>query len=410
VLALTDHLGQDLVDGDGRRVGQVRDLAVRLDEPFPRVVALVARVEGRTRRVPWEDVATFEGAQVALRGELAPGDGQAERPGELWLARDVVDHQVVDLDQRRIARVGDVELTREGSELRIVAVDIGLAAVLRRLRLRRLARRLSADALPWDELHLASGRGHQLQLRTPSAAVHRLGPEELMHLVGRLPVGRGAEVLRTVSPANAAEALGGSRRGVAAELLRELGEADAPEILARMPIDDVAAVLRRLDEPERAGVLATLAPDRARAVGGLLAYAEDTAGAIMTPKVRTAAPDEPLVEVRDRIAADPPDVDGLLTVVVVDDERHPLGVIPATALVAGHGDTVKVPTVRTDTPLNDVVELFATYDVLAVPVVDQDGSLVGAVAIDDLLDVTLADRLPGARRYAPMSARRRAPS
>ena len=410
MFALTDHLGQDLVDGHGRRIGRVRDLAVRLDEPFPSVVALVATVDGSDRRIPWEEVSTFEGSQVTLRGGAAVGEADAELPGELWLSRDVVDHQVVDLDDRRIARVGEVELTREGDALRVLAVDIGLSAVVRRIGLHRLARRLRVDALPWDELHLASGRGHQLQLQTPRAAVHRLGPEELMHLVGRLPVDRAAEVLRTVSPTSAAGALGASRPTVAAQLLRELGETDAPDILARMPIDDVAAVLRPLDEADRDRALATLDVDRARAVGALLLHAEDTAGAIMTPRVRTAAPDEPLLEVRDRIAADPPDVEGLLTVVVVDRERRPLGVIPATALVAGRGEPIQVPPVRTDTPLDDVIELFATYDVLAVPVVNADGKLVGAVAIDDLLDVTLAERLPGARRYGPMSARRRAPA
>jgi Mg/Co/Ni transporter MgtE len=181
-------------------------------------------------------------------------------------------------------------------------------------------------------------------------------------------------------------------------------------MLARMPIDDVAGILRPLDEPDRERVLATLDAERARVVRPLLEQKEGTAGAIMTPKVRTARPDEPLDAIRARVAADPPDVEGLLTVVVVDDKRRPLGVIPARVLLAGQGDRIRVPPVRTDTPLSDVLDLFATYDLLAVPVVDQAGSLVGAVAIDDLLDVTLADSLPGAQRYRVMSARRRAPA
>ena len=85
-------------------------------------------------------------------------------------------------------------------------------------------------------------------------------------------------------------------------------------------------------------------------------------------------------------------------------------VIPVRALVAGRGDPVEVPAVRTDTPFDEVIDLFAGYDVLAIPVVDAAGTLVGAVAVDDLLDVTLADRRPGARRFDVMSARRRAPA
>jgi CBS domain-containing protein len=410
MFALTDHLGQDLVDAGGQRIGRVCDLVVKLDEPFPPVVALMAKAGEGILRIPWDDVETFEGSQVSLRAGAADPRTPSESPGELCLARDVVDHQVVDLDEKRIARVGEVELTREDGALRVVAVDIGLVTVLRRLGLRRLARRLHRQALPWNELHLASGRGHQLQLRTPAAAVHRLTSGELMQLVSRLPVARGAEVLRAVPPADAAGALGSSRRDVAAPLLHELGESDATAILARMPVDDIAGILRPLDEPARERALTALDANRARAVRPLLEHAEGTAGSIMTPRVRTATPDEPLGAILARVAADPPDVEGLLTVVVVDEKRRPIGVIPVRALVAGRGDPVRVPPVRTDTPLDDVIELFADYDVLAVPVVDAVGTLVGAVAIDDLLDVTLADRLPGARRFGVMSARRRAPT
>jgi CBS domain-containing protein len=410
VLALTDHLGQDVLDARGERVGRVRDLAVRLDEPFPQVVALLAGRRRGVARVDWSEVDTFEGSQVTLREGATLPAASPETPPELWLARDVVDHQVVDLDGRRVARVADVEFKREDGRLRLIAVDIGLATLARRLGLGALARRLRGKALPWDEIHLASGRGHQLQLQAPAAAVHRLGPEELMQLVGRLPVARGAEVLRAVPAASAAGALGGSRPEVAASLLRELGTADAPEILARMPVDDLAGVLRTLDEPERERVLDALDAARVDVLRPLLAQAEDTAGAIMTPDVRTAGADEPLDAVRARTAADPPEVEGLLSVVVVDDQRRPLGVIPARALLAARGTPVDVPAVRTDTPLEDVLELFATYDVLAVPVVDDSGALVGAVAIDDLVDVTLAERLPGARRYRPLAVRQRAPS
>jgi CBS domain-containing protein len=409
VLALTDHLGQDVIDARGRRVGRVSDLIVRLDERTPLVVAAVVRHGREDMRAPWSEVSTFEGSQVALRGD-APAGRATDLPEELWLRRDVLDNQVVDVDGRRVARIGDVQLTREEGRLRVVAVEIGLGAVLRRVRLRRLARRARVDALPWDEIHLASGRGHQLQLETPTAAVNRLRPEELMQLVGRLPVARAAEVLRAVPPGHAAGALGASRPAVAADLLRALDRDEAAELLGRMPIDDVAPVLRRLDEPERDRALEALEPDRARVVRPLLEQKPGTAGAVMTPKVRTAAPGEPLDEVRARLAADPPEVEGLLNVIVIDPDRRPLGVIPATALVSGRGGPIDVPAVATDTPLDDVIELFATYDVLAVPVVDDTGKLVGAVAIDDLLDVTLADRRPGARRFRVMSARRRAPA
>ena len=86
----------------------------------------------------------------------------------------MLDAQVVDIAGRRLARVGEIELALRGSELRAVAVDVGLAPVARRLGLRRLARRLPSESIGWEGLHFATGRGHHVQLASPAAAVHRL--------------------------------------------------------------------------------------------------------------------------------------------------------------------------------------------------------------------------------------------
>ena len=135
---------------------------------------------------------------------------------------------------------------------------------------------------------------------------------------------------------------------MAADLVRQLDPSEAAQLLAQMPVDDAASVLRRLDAAERDRALDALGADQAGAIRPLLAHAEGTAGAVMTPRVRTASPDEPLEQVRARLAADPPEVEGLLNVVVVDRDRRPLGVIPATAVVSGRGDPVDVPPVRTN--------------------------------------------------------------
>lgn len=409
MLLLTDHLGQDVLDARGRRIGRVQDLEASLSEPFPLVTGLVVGLgRRRTRRVDWSTVDTFERSEVTVSERAA--DVRSPDSRGLLLARDVLDHQVVDVAGKRVARVGDVELVREDSRLRIVAVDVGLASVARRLGLRRLARRVHVQAIAWEDVHLASGRGHSLQLTSPASAVHRLEAPDLMHLVGRLPVEKGAQVLTAVAPARAALALGASQPALAARLLSELSEAEAGEMLAQMPVDDAAAATRALDPERRERLLAGPAAERARAISELLAHEPGTAGAIMNPDVRTAFADEPLERVRARIASDPPRLEGLLTVVVVDSGRRPLGVIPVTALVAQAGGPVWVPPVAVDAPIDEVMARFATYDVLAVPVVDDEGVLVGAVAIDDVFDLVLAAHRPGATRFPVMGARRRAPA
>ena len=117
--------------------------------------------------------------------------------------RDVLDTQVVDVRGRRLARVGDVTLERLPRGLRVIGVQTGLAAVVRRLGSPRLARHLAPAELLWTDLHLTSARGHRLQLRSPGAAVHRLDPAGLAHLAVRLPPHRAAEILDRVPPETA---------------------------------------------------------------------------------------------------------------------------------------------------------------------------------------------------------------
>jgi sporulation protein YlmC with PRC-barrel domain len=171
----------------------VADLAADHDGRFPRVTAIAIRRRRRVTVVPWGRVERVGTDRVVVSRAV-----DAPPAGGVYLVQDLLDAQVVDIVGRRLARVGDVALDQRGTELRIVAVDVGLGAVVRRLGLRRLAARLSSEMIAWDALHFATGRGHALQLASPAAAVHALQPEELAELVSRLHPDRGAEVLAAV--------------------------------------------------------------------------------------------------------------------------------------------------------------------------------------------------------------------
>jgi sporulation protein YlmC with PRC-barrel domain len=204
ILTLSELIGRRAIDGTGGRCGPVRDLAVRLTEPYPSVIGVRIGRRGRARVVAWEEVERLDDSALRLRHPSDRVPEAALRGDEIWLARDVLDSQVVDIAGRRLVRVGDVVLDVESeSALRLAGVEIGRAAVLRRLGLRRLARRAGSELVDWRDLHLTSARAHEIQLRTSGARVHRLTPGELEAVVARLPAHRAAEVLEAVEPREA---------------------------------------------------------------------------------------------------------------------------------------------------------------------------------------------------------------
>jgi len=185
---LSDVLGTTVIGPRGERVGKVADLAASLADAHP----LVTQLAVRGRWYPWSAVQTFD-SEVRLRNTTS-----VEPQGGLLLGRHVLDSQVVDLDGKRLRRVGDVELAEDAGELRLVAVDVGTGALARRLGLHALARHLSTRTVDWQRLHVVARPAHALQLSAAAAAVHRLDEDELTTLVEQLPPAHGEEVIARV--------------------------------------------------------------------------------------------------------------------------------------------------------------------------------------------------------------------
>jgi magnesium transporter len=411
MLALTDYLRQPVLDRADARVGTVADLAVRLGGPTPPVTGLVVRVDRRTTTtIPWRDVTGFERSGVTLRGAAAELDTPAE-PGadELRLMRDVVDTQIVDVGGRRFLRVADVELERRDGELLVAGVDVGVGSLFRRLGLTRLARRFRSRSVPWRDLYATSPAAHVMQLRMDRARVERLGQAGLAQIVGRLPTERGAELLGAVDSRLAAKAVSGTRPDVGGQVVAALGEGAAP-ILEAMAPDDAAAALRHLSSDELASVLRGVRTERAEGLRRLVRYPPATAGALMSPNPLTAREGAGTADLRERIAAGPPRMEALGTVFVLDERGAVIGAISPTQLLRGLTEPIRVPVLTVDQPVDEVVDIFALNDVLALPVVDEEAGLVGVVTIDDVLDELVAERLPGGRRFGVLAARRHAPS
>jgi len=187
-------------------------------------------------------------------------------------------------------------------------------ALLRRLGLRRLGARRRTQAIAWDALHPASARGHLLALDTPGAAVHRLRGAELAQVAASLPPARAAEVLRAVGPERAAGAVAAAHSRAAGRLLAELDVEDAAPIVSAMASDDAAAALRTIESPGRADLLAELDARRRDELARLLAHRPGSAAGLMSTDVRTAPAGASRDEVRARLAARPPRLEGLATV------------------------------------------------------------------------------------------------
>jgi len=192
---------------------------------------------------------------------------------------------------------------------------------------------------------------------------------------------------------------------LAARTLRELDGETRDRVLERLADEQLSIVVRRLspqdavdllgelDEERRQRILGTVDPALAGKLSNLLRYGPETAGGLMNPDVPRFAAEATVSETLDRVRAL---AEGrrLFYLYVVDEREHLLGIVPLWQLVSAPAErklrdltSAEVVTVRVDTPEREIARVFTRYDLLMMPVVDEDGRLAGAISVDDVLDV-----------------------
>jgi len=249
VLLLTRLTGRDVLGLDGRVIGRLADLTVRLNRGSESHLVerlVVTRRHDAELVLPWTAVANFHAGQVVLGADEFSVAHELE-PDEILLGRDVLDTQIVDLVGQRLARVADVLLARRpDSRLECLGVEVGFSGVLRRLGLGRVTPEPGEDVVAWSDLHLTSDRGHLVQLATPRAAVHRLDARGLAALVSRVDTDAATEILAARDPGLVAEVVRVSHPDVGERMLRAMPDTAAARIVAAMPTEHAEPWRQRL--------------------------------------------------------------------------------------------------------------------------------------------------------------------
>jgi sporulation protein YlmC with PRC-barrel domain len=238
LVLLSELVGREVVTEAGRPLGRLRDLTVALGTDHPTVRDLVVADREGLRLLSVRDgVEITDGRTLRVHGSQAPeprhGPELPLEPHQLMLARDVVDTQVVDLQDYRLSRVSDLYLAcQPDGAMEVAAADVGLGAVLRRMGLGWLGSRLRPVVVDWDDLHLTSRRGHEIQLGTSTAAFRSLDSDGLAELLTRLSTGHATELIQAVPPRHAAAALHRSHPATGRRLVRALRREDASRLIA----------------------------------------------------------------------------------------------------------------------------------------------------------------------------------
>ena len=420
MLYLSQAIGRPVLDGNGEPIGKVADLIVAVGERYPPVTGLVVSTDRREIFVPWPSVASLDDKGARLQTLQLDLGRFKQRPDEIRLAKDLMDKQIVDIDGRKVVRVNDLGLDVADGELRLVAVDVGAAGLLRRLapRIEQLvARKVSVAEryIDWEDVDPVETSIASIKLRVPHAGLAELHPADLASIIDQLAPRDRAGVLASLNDEAVADALEEMEPDTQVEVMEDLEPARAADILEEMSPDDAADLVADLSDEAREEILALMERDEAAEVQELLGYPEESAGGIMTTEFVAVPATLTAARTIDRLRELEPDAETIYYVYVTDDDGRLVGVLSLRDLIVAPPDTpiskVMIPepvAVGVLADQDEVAQVVARYNLLAVPVVDGEGRLAGIVTVDDAMDSILPTgwkkRLP--RPFAGGQSRR----
>ncbi len=404
LVSLAGLIGRPVLNQAGEQIGQVADVVARWDsnQQYPPVTGLIVRVGRRRAWVAADAVREFGRDRISLRTARLDLRDVARRPGEVELARDVIDHQLVDTDGARVIRASDLYLARVAGVVQLVGVDVGFNSLLRRLGPARFRSRPTPEkVIDWASItSFGSQHGPGSTLQASGRGLQRLRPGELADLLEDLGRSERQDLLAQLSPERAADALEEMQEEELVQLLRESGTEDAAALLARMEPDEAADGLRDLEPGEREELLAAMPAQARDRVATLLRYGERTAGGIMTTVLVTATPAETITQVRDRLRANVEHAGDLAGILVLGEDGELLDDVSMTELfLADLEATVESligppwpVTVTPDAGLDEIAERLVETRHSWMVVVDDQERPLGQILADDVLDMLAPGR------------------
>lgn len=442
---LSGLLGQTVRDVNGRSIGKLTDVIVDGGQAYPMIsgIAYKPSHSKEVRVINWRQMAELEPGDVKL--SVAADEVQSERATwlrslppvgmdaadsglandsaarsgyaladtlpsgfhhpdidqRLPLARRILDRQIIDINGRRLVRVNDLQLLKVNSHYRLIGADISARGILRRLGLGALAGMLGKDVegqyIAWDAVDPLHEGTAALKLKYDRLS--KMHPADIAEIVTQLGKQMGTDIFEILDTETAADTLQEFDTELQVEVMEGLDDERAADIIEAMEPDEAADLLAEMPE-DRVNVLLDLMDrEDAADVRSLLAYDEDTAGGLMTTEYvaipATLTAEETINWLRELA----PEAETIYYVYVTDEEEHLLGVLSLRDLIVAKPTTRVADfmhdgpvSVASDTSHHEVAFVLAKYNLLAVPVVDEEKRLLGIVTVDDAIDLVLPNR------------------
>lgn len=407
MIYLSQLLGNPVLDASGEKLGAVSDLGIATGEVFPRVTSLAFTGPGKTPfMISWRKyVESFGEDEIRLGVVATDVRFSYLQPDEVLLARDILNKQIVDTRGMRVVRVNDLKLSDTSStQLRLLGAEVGARGILRSIspafeRIATKIGRVFGKPIPeriiaWSYMDLVERDLSNVKLSVSHKTLDDMHPADVADIIEQLDPRLRGRVFAQLDDEQRADAMAELEEGKAAEIMGDLSEAEASRMLSAMDPDDAADLVSELSYEKAEKLLRIMGVEDAAAIRQLLGYRDGTAGRIMTSEAVSLPEAGSVADAIERLRGLEESFETVRYIYLIDEGGRLSGAVTLNALLVNEPSArladiaaVDLVTASPEDDQEDVAESISKYNLLALPVVDDEGKLLGIVTVDDALDV-----------------------
>ncbi|GKU27141.1 magnesium transporter [Clostridium folliculivorans] len=401
VFLYSSILNKKIYDEFDDVLGILKDVYVTTEDGYPRIIGYKIKRDGSLFDYEFRNVDVYLRDSNKIRIETRGSKEILPRKYTYLLTQNLLDKKIVDINGKKVVRVNDLRIAEIAGEYRVVAVEAGQIARYRRIGLESFGKVVlkfmkqepTDQALMWDDVETLELINDSLQLSVPYKKLSNLHPADLADILEELDDKQRKQVFENLDDDLVADALEEIEPEFKGSIIRDLSVSKTAEILENMPNDEIADLLDELNEEEREKILVSLESEDAEEVKELLGYEDETVGSIMNKDFISFNIDVTIEETIDLLREMQPDEEVMHCVYITDENEKLQGAVNIRQLVMNVRE-VKLQDImdrntlkfKHDFHIEDAIELITKYDLLSVPVVDEEDKLVGIVLIHDIVD------------------------
>ncbi|HVF46947.1 MAG TPA: CBS domain-containing protein [Pyrinomonadaceae bacterium] len=406
MLYVSQILNRPLFDARNEKIAVINDVLVRYgEEEYPPVIGLVARYRRRNFFMPSRDFTGLGVHGAKMTSTILDLTPFIRREGEVLLGKDVLDNQLIDVDGKRVVRVNDVQLIEAGNSWRVSGADVSLQGFVRRLMPKGFyGSTRPVEVIDWADVgYLATDSATvTVQLKSSKDKLSKLHPVEIAQLAEALSPVHRTEIVESLDDDIAADTLEEMSTEAQARILEEMDGERAADILEEMSPDDAVDVLDEMNDQKAQELFDLMEVEERADVAELMNFEHDTAGGLMTTEFVVFARDLTVGEtiLRLREMAETPNMIYYLYVVEAEDSWKICGLISLRSLILADPTSKLSDVMRSEfryahpsEPAEAVAQTISEYNLLALPVIDDEGDIAGIVTVDDAMEILLPKHL-----------------